>query len=104
VRSADPFYQPGHDWIVRRLAPRSSRIELGLLGSAEDVLRVLWAMGCETANVHLGTPGARERVLDDLVRRPAAWLAEAAKAATQQVFEDWREWLAAADARAGTAH
>ena len=56
VRSPDPFYRPLTDWVTRRLAPQCSKIDLGVLATSEDVLRVLWAMGGETANVHLGTP------------------------------------------------
>jgi len=46
---------------VRRLAPNCSRIELSALPKERDELRLLHAMGWETANVHLGT--AQPRVL-----------------------------------------
>jgi hypothetical protein len=95
VRSPDPCYLPGADWVVRRLAPRCSRIELEHLASAEDVLRLFWAMGGETANVHLGTPGAGKRILKDLAGRPPKWLHAAAKAAAEAVDEDRTAWLAA---------
>ncbi len=95
VRAPDPFYQPGSHWVVRRLAPQCSRIEIGLLASAEDVLRVFWAMGAETANVHLGTPGAKTQILRDLKHRPHKWLLTFAKKTADRVVEDWREWRAA---------
>jgi Uncharacterized protein conserved in bacteria (DUF2252) len=98
VRSPDPYYQSGPDWVVRRLAPECARIDIGLLASAEDVLRVFWAMGGEIANVHLGTDGAKRRILRDLSHRPRKWLAGAAKQATAAVLEDWQSWL---DVRAG---
>lgn len=92
VRCPDPFYRPGRDWVVRRLAPQCSRIDLGVLATSEDVLRVLWAMGGETANVHLGTPGAAKAILRDLSRRPRKWLNEAARAMAEALLRDWREW------------
>src|SRR5262245_29057324 len=95
VRSPAPFYRPGADWVVRRLAPQCSRIDIGLLASAEDVLRVFWGMGAETGNVHLGTGGARKQILRDLARRPRKWLPAAAKRLADAVLEDWREWQAA---------
>jgi Uncharacterized protein conserved in bacteria (DUF2252) len=92
VRSPNPLYQPGAEWVVRRLAPECSRIDLQLLSSAVDVLRVFWAMGSEAANIHLGTAGASDRILRDLAHRPHKWLPAAAKSAAEAVLEDWQAW------------
>ena len=92
VRSPDPFYRPGPAWVLRRLAPRSSRIELGHLPDAADVPRLLSAMGAEAANVHLGTPGAAAMVGPDLAGRPAGWLTAAAKAMLAAVEADRMAW------------
>jgi hypothetical protein len=92
VRSPNPHYQPGAEWVVRRLAPECSRIELDVLSSAEDVLRVFWAMGAEVANIHLGTGRAGDRILRDLVHRPRKWLASAAKVAAEAILDDWQTW------------
>ena len=92
VRSPDPFYRPGTDWVTRRLAPQCSKIDLGVLATSEDVLRVLWAMGGETANVHLGTPGAARAIRRDLSRRPDKWLNEAARAMAKALLRDWLDW------------
>jgi hypothetical protein len=92
VRCPDPFYKPGPEWVARRLAPRSSRIDLGQLASVEDVLRVLWAMGGEAANVHLGTSHAADAILGDLAERPSDWLTAAGRAAFQAVTRDWQAW------------
>jgi hypothetical protein len=92
VRCPDPFYRPGRDWVVRRLAPQCSKIDLGVLATSEDVLRVLWAMGGETANIHLGTPGAARAILHDLARRPKKWLNAAARAMATAMLDDWRAW------------
>jgi hypothetical protein len=92
IRSPDPFYRAGSDWVIRRLAPQCSKIDLGVLATSEDVLRVLWAMGGETANVHLGTPGAVRAIRRDLSRRPDKWLNQAAKAMAHQLLRDWSDW------------
>ena len=92
VRSPDPYYRPGEKWVARRLAPRCSRIELGSLAATDDVCRVLWAMGGETANVHLGTLGVADAILKDLSARPEAWLADAGRASAKAVLREWREW------------
>ncbi len=91
VRAPDPFYRPGARWVVRRLAPRSCRIELGQLKAA-DVGRLLTAMGAEVGNVHLGTPTAAATVLADLDHRPEGWLTEAAKSFADLIEQDWAEW------------
>ncbi|MFO0866457.1 MAG: DUF2252 family protein [Gemmataceae bacterium] len=91
IRSPDPFYRPFGRWILRRLGPRSSRIELEQLRFA-DLRRVLRAMASETANVHLGTPGAPEAIPADLNRRPKGWLLESARRLVAELEEDWRGW------------
>src|SRR6266436_8716076 len=58
VRAPDPFVQVRGRWIVRRLSPHCSRIELSLLPKNRDECRLLFAMGWETANIHLGSRGA----------------------------------------------
>jgi hypothetical protein len=92
VRSPDPFYRPGAAWVVRRLAPRCSRIDLSVLTRARDLSWVLRAMGAEVANVHLGTPGAAVAILDDLAHRSGEWLADAARALAELIERDWVAW------------
>ena len=55
IRCRDPFVRFQKRWIVRRLAPDCSRIELSAMPKERDELRLLHAMGWETANVHLGS-------------------------------------------------
>jgi hypothetical protein len=92
IRSPDPYYRPGARWVVRRLAPQCARIELDLLASVDDLLRVFWAMGCEIANLHVGTPGAARRIQRDLSRRPRKWLRDASRSAAQVLLDDWCDW------------
>ena len=53
-------------WIVRRLSPHCSRIELTTLQIQKDEMRLLHSMGLETANIHLGTASARKPILAHL--------------------------------------
>jgi hypothetical protein len=68
-----------------------------LAGHLHLVAADLRAMGWETANVHLGSPGAMPRVQDDLRQRPPGWLAAAAQAMAEATMEDWRAWRRAID-------
>jgi uncharacterized protein (DUF2252 family) len=95
VRDIDPFVRLRGSWIVRRLAPDCSRVELASMPKERDESRLLRAMGFETANVHLGTPRAAKLILRDLDKRPATWLHEAASAMVKATTADWREWRAA---------
>ncbi len=91
VRCRDPFVRLEKRWIVRRLAPDCSRIELCALPRERDEMRLLHAMGFETANVHLGS--VKARVLNtDLRKRPAGWLHRAARAMEDAVQTDFKEY------------
>jgi hypothetical protein len=94
VRAIDPFVHLKGRWIVRRLAPDCSRVELTSMPKERDESKLLHAMGFETANVHWGTPGAIKAVLQDLRRRPADWLHVAAANMVKATTQDWREWRA----------
>jgi hypothetical protein len=91
VRSVDPWVRVRRRWIVRRLAPDCSRIELADLPQEREETRLLRAMGWETANVHLGSRSAHA-LLVDLAARPGDWLHAAAKAMMAAVIEDWEAW------------
>ncbi len=91
VRCRDPFVSLQRRWIVRRLAPDCSRIELAALPKERDEVRLLQAMGWETANIHLGSVKARV-LQNDLKKRPRGWLLAAARKmekAVQADFEDY---------------
>ncbi|HMD50132.1 MAG TPA: DUF2252 family protein [Bryobacteraceae bacterium] len=91
-RAPDPFVRLMGRWIVRRLAPDCSRVELSSMPRERDESRLLQAMGFETANVHLGTPRAVPRIVQDLRRRPRLWLHEAASTMVKATVADWEEW------------
>jgi len=92
ARAADPFLSLKGAWILRRLSPFCSRIELSALSRSRDEEKLLWGMGRELANVHLGTRGAAPRILRDLERRKAKWLRRAAEAMTAATLRDWKAW------------
>jgi len=91
VRCPDPFVRFQKRWIVRRLAPDCSRIELSALPKERDELRLLHAMGWETANIHLGSvkPGVLQA---DLKKRPPGWLLAAARKMEKAVYADFEAW------------
>jgi Uncharacterized protein conserved in bacteria (DUF2252) len=95
VRVPDPFVSLRRRWIVRRLAPDCSRMELASLPRERDEAKLLYAMGWETANIHLGTNRARKKILRDLRRRSVGWLEDAARRMRDAVLEDWKQWRSA---------
>jgi uncharacterized protein (DUF2252 family) len=95
VRVPDPTVRIVNGWLVRRLAPHCARIELVDLPSSRDEERLLYAMGFETANVHLGTPRIRAILRKQIAARRGHWLHETAKEMAEAVARDWREWRAA---------
>ena len=91
VRTVDPFVRLQGKWIVRRLAPDCSKIDLAAFPAAKDETRLLHAMGWETGNVHLGSAKARD-LLRDLKARPRGWLFRAARDMEKAVIEDFKEY------------
>jgi hypothetical protein len=90
-RCPDPFVKLRGKWIVRRLAPDCSRIELASLPTKHDAVHLLRAMGFETANVHLGSQEAPV-LAGDLRKRKRGWLQKAALAMVESVTGDWTQW------------
>jgi hypothetical protein len=91
LRCPDPFAKLCGRWMLRRLAPDCSRIELASLPATHDAVKLLFAMGWETANVHLGSakPAA---LLKDLAKRPPNWLHSAAEEMFEATSKDWEDW------------
>jgi hypothetical protein len=92
VRCMDPFVQLRGRWIVRRLSPHCSRIELSTLKVQGQEMRLLHAMGWETANIHLGTRSQRKAILNHLKKQKGKWLHNASQAMLESVREDWKVW------------
>lgn len=97
VRDPDPFALMRGHWLVRRLSPYCTRIELSDLPKDRDELRLLFAMGWETANIHLGSGHlASGKAIKDVRRhlaaRKANWLSTAARDMAKVVTDDWQSW------------
>ena len=92
VRCRDPFVHVHNEWLLRRLSPYCSRIELSSLPKKHDESKLLYAMGWETANVHLGSEKAIKALLRDLTKRKADWLPRATKAMVKATVSDWKDW------------
>jgi hypothetical protein len=93
VRCHDPFVELHGNWIVRRLSPYCSRIELAALPKKRDEGRLLYAMGWETANVHLGSRNRIRAVRRDLSKRKTDWLRLGSKAMTRVMLAEWKKWV-----------
>jgi hypothetical protein len=92
LRVLDPFVRFHDRWVVRRLAPDCSRIELVSLAAERDETRLLYAMGWETANMHFGSPQAIPQIKRDLAQRKSRWLHKAAKEMCKATLKDWEDW------------
>ncbi len=92
VRCPDPFVHLRGKWIVRRLSPDCSRVELADLPREGDQTRLLYAMGWETANIHLGDAATAKRVRKDLRGRRRGWLRAATAKMVEKTEQDWRSW------------
>jgi hypothetical protein len=91
VRANDPFVQLKEKWIVRRLAPDCARVELAAVAKDKEKGKLLYAMGFETANVHLGS-GSEKGIARYLDKLAPHWLHETAAAMVKATRADWAEW------------
>ncbi len=94
VRSKDPFVHLQGRWIIRRLAPDCSKIDLAQIPREKDETKLLHAMGWEIANIHLGSARVKD-LLADLSKRPRQWLHKAAANMVAATTKDWKEWQGA---------
>ena len=92
VRRLDPNVKAYEGWVVRGLAPDSCRIDLDELGPKRDEARMMYAMGWEIANIHLGTRTMVKDVLADLKDRKKRWLVKYADRMVGATLDDWEMW------------
>ena len=59
---------------------------------ARDHIKLLAAMGSETANIHLGSRNSIAAVRAHLNAQPKRWLADAAKTMRDAIMTDWKIW------------
>ena len=97
ARCNDPCLTVSDEWIVRRLAPDCSRIELAQLSAVEDELALLKAMGRELANIHAPDAATAKAILadmDDLEKADPDWLRDGMNVMAQDALDDQHEWRA----------
>jgi hypothetical protein len=92
VRIRDPHVHFADHWIVRRLGPDCCHIVMETLPEERDEEKLLYYMGWETANIHLGSERAIPGLKRDLARRKERWLHKPAKAMLKATLEDWKDW------------
>ncbi len=92
VRCRDPLVQVDGQWIVRRLSPDCSRIELAGLPQEHDETHLLRAMGQELANIHLGTHEAGKHILADLKSRKRGWHRPIVESMLEKLQQDYEKW------------
>lgn len=92
VRIRDPHVHFTDHWIVRRLAPDCCHIEINTLPRERDEAKLLYCMGWEIANIHLGSERAIPAVKKDLAARKSRWLHKAAKTMMKATLNDWKLW------------
>jgi hypothetical protein len=92
VRCPDPFVAFKGNWLVRRLAPDCSRIELADLTDRRSDEKLLAAMGRETANIHLDSVAALDDVRRHFKKLPSRWLSDAVEEMRAAVLADWETW------------
>ena len=92
MRSRDPFQVIDGGWLIRRLSPDSNPIDIQTLPKDSDERMILYFMGCETANVHLGTRRQVTNILKHLKGRKSNWLREAAQRMANVLEKDWKQY------------
>jgi len=91
TRCPDPFLKLTDEWVVRRLSPDCSRLELSELPQRWDEEALLLAMGLETANIHLAGEKPAVLLKHFAIIRPAT-LNQFATAMVSVLHKDWKRW------------
>jgi hypothetical protein len=91
-RAPDPFLHVRHDFVLRRIAADSKKIELGASAGKQVHLKLVRAMGFDVASIHAAGSVPVKALQADLAQRPRGWLNAAAAVAADKVKRDFREW------------
>lgn len=95
LRLDDPSLQIKGSWLVRRIAPDCTRIELTRLPTKRAEKHLLYCAGAEVANIHLANLKADKSILCDLRRRRKSqedWLSISSETMAAIINKDWKEW------------
>jgi hypothetical protein len=99
IHCPDPTLSTHEGWLIRRLAPDGSRVELADLPDRRDDEKMFQAMGREIGNIHRRAPQAPEAVAA-LKGLPSARLVGAARDMVTALTADWETFRAAPAPRA----
>ena len=95
VRVHDPFLSVKERWSYRRLTPDCTRVELSAASANRDERGLLYMMGYETANVHLGSLVStqdRQSILSALNELPTDWFYSSGKLLADATLQDWKSF------------
>lgn len=92
VRAKDPFLSVVDKFVARRLAPDCSRIELTSLPKDRDEALLLYSMGFDAGNHHLGSKDAIPVVQKALASLDDNWLRDFALEMQQDNLNDFKIW------------
>lgn len=90
-RAPDPFLDVRDNFILRRIAADSRKIELGDDAGSQLRIDLLRAMGFDLGSIHAANSPVGV-LRDHLKKRPRGWLHAAAKTAVAAVERDHEEW------------
>jgi hypothetical protein len=91
-RSPDPFLKVRSNFVVRRIAADSQKIDLGEEDAREYGADLLAAMGADLAAIHLAGNVSADDIRSDLDGRKPEWLHNAAKTVEEFVTSDFVRW------------
>ncbi|WP_398472141.1 DUF2252 family protein [Tardiphaga sp.] len=91
-RSPDPHLRIEDNFILRRLAADTRKINLGKRTGDEIKRELLKAMGSDLASIHAATHGASSKIKVDLEARHAGWLKTASRIAATANERDYDKW------------
>ena len=92
IRSHDPFQKIVGRWLIRRLSPDSNPVEIENLPKERDEATLLHALGCEAANVHLGTKAPVKAILKNLNRKKSNWPRSSTKVMCKAIERERKEY------------
>ena len=92
VRSHDPYQKIVNGWLVRRLSPDSNPIEITEIPEKRNEAELLYAMGSEVANVHLGSKSQIAKVQRDIRSRKNSWLRHSGKEMAAIMEKEWKSY------------
>jgi hypothetical protein len=90
--SPDPFLETRDDFIYRRIAADSRKIELGKDAGRRLHRALLASMGFDLGAIHATHSRRVDAIENDLKKRPPDWLEVASDAAAIKVKGDYKSW------------